>query len=343
MICTAVAPSRAQAAPAGKEKLLATLLTAAQKAFFAGDFARAADLYADLWRQDPEQPSYLYNAARASHLGGQLDRAEDLYRQLIGNAAADKAQVEKCKGYLAELLARKGQRKADEAAKVEANGNYEAAAALWRDAYDLDPTRLGWLARSGRALHLAGKKAEAAAAFKKFLDTAPKDAPERADVERWNAELQGAAGHAAPVGPQHGDGVKAKPGSAAPDAPGPGVHKADGGVPMTAWIALGSGAILVGGGAVLYMDAASDQDALQKELDAARTTVDGKTVWKLDYADTEARNATIGRSKTIGAVVAGAGVLAAGVGAWLAVTAPKARLVAAPAPDLGGIRLAWRF
>ncbi len=327
------APSQLSAAPAGKEKLLDTLLTAAQKAFFAGDFARAADLYADLWRQDPSQPSYLYNAARSSHLGGQLDRAEDLYRQLIANPAADKAQVEKCKGYLAELLARKGQRKADEAAKVEGNGNYEAAAALWRDAYDLDPTRIGWLARAGRALDLAGKKAEAAAVYKTYLATAAKDAVERGDVERWNAEVQRTT-----AGPGAASSAKSPAGVGAP-----GVHKSEGGVPMTAWLALGGGALLLGGGAVLYMGAASDQQALEKDLDAAKTVVDGKTVWKLDYAEVEGRNAAIARNKTIGVALGGVGVVAAGVGAWLAVSAPKARVVALPAPDLGGVRLAWRF
>ncbi len=346
-MCT---PAAATAAPkSAKEQMIATLNNAANKAFDAGDFARAADIYLDLWRQDSTQPLFLYNAARASHLGGQLDRAEDLYRQLLALPGLDQARLDKTRGYLVEVQRRKGERKAEEAAKVEAAGNYEAAAALWRDAFDLDPNRLGWLARAGRALHLAGKKADAAAAYKKYLDTAPKDAADRSDVERWGAELR-STGPDAAAPKTGGSPAAAHPAATSHTTPGvgqtgpaPGVHKAESGVPMTAWIALGGGALLVGGGAVLYMGAAADQDALQKDLDAAKTTVDGKAVWKLDYADVEARNATIGRNTTIGAVIGGAGVLAAGVGAWLAVTAPKAKLAAAPAPDLGGVRLAWRF
>ncbi len=353
LVAALCAPTAAAAAPkSAKEQMIATLNNAANKAFDAGDFARAADIYLDLWRQDSTQPLFLYNAARASHLGGQLDRAEDLYRQLLALPGLDQARLDKTRGYLVEVQRRKGERKAEEAAKVEAAGNYEAAAALWRDAFDLDPNRLAWLARAGRALHLAGKKADAATTYKKYLETAPKDAQDRGDVERWSTELRTAGPDAVAPRPAAAPATPAAAAPhaaphaapvAAPAAPAVGVHKGAGAVPMTAWIALGGGALLAGGGAFLYMGAASDQDALQKELDAAKTTVDGKPVWKLDYTEVEARNAAIGRSKTIGALVGGAGVVAAGIGAWLAVSAPKARVVALPAPDLAGVRLAWRF
>lgn len=324
----------ALAAPSAKEKMLATLLAAAQKAFDAADFARAAELYLDLWRQDSTQPLYLYNAGRSSHLGGQLDRAEDLYRQLLALPGLDQARIDKTRNYLVEVRQRKGERKAEEAARVEASGNYDAAAAVWRDAFDLDPKRHAWLARAGRCLHLAGKQADAAAAYQKYLDAAPKDAAERGDVERWAKELQPAA---AP---------EPKPATAAAgkkaDSP-MAVSEVERGVPVAAWAALGGGALLLGGGAVVYLGAAGDQTQLEKDIAAAKSTVDGKTVVKLDYADVSARNDKIASGKTLGAALCGAGVLSAGAGAWLALTVPKAKVAVAAAPELGGVRFAWRF
>lgn len=349
-----------------KDQMVATLNAAAQKAFDAGDFARAADIYLDLWRQDGAQPLYLYNAARASHLGGQLDRAEDLYKQLLALPGLDQARLDKSRGYLVEVKRRRGERKAEEAARLESDGKYEASAALWRDAFDLDPGRHAWLVRAGRALHLAGKKMEALEVYKKYLEMAPQNAPERADVQRWTAELKpaSAAAPAAPAevkpGPNGAAEVKAGPnapteGKAGPQ-PGGGVANAGdgrqpavtatlpaGGVPTTAWIALGAGVAAIAGGVVVYLKAASDADTLQKDLDAAKRTVDGQTVYLLNHSDVTTRNDAIARDKSLGVVLGGVGVIGAGVGAWLLLTAPRSRVVMLPAPDLGGVRLAFQF
>jgi tetratricopeptide (TPR) repeat protein len=328
----------AVAAPSAKDKMVAALLGAAQKAFDAGEFERAGEIYLDLWRQDSTQPLYLYNAGRARHLGGQLDSAEDLYRQLLALPGLDQARIDKTRGYLVEVQRRKGERKAEEAAKVERDGKYDAAAALWRDAFDLDPNRHAWLARAGRSMQLAGKKDEAAAAYQKYLAAAPKDASDRSDVVRWFGELK--PGDAAPSG--GGPGAAAPVGGNAP-AVGVGAQGAASKTPIAAWIALGGGGALVAGGAAMYLLALGDQDQLQKDLDASAHTVGGKTVYKLDYAAIRDRNDAIAQGKTIGVALTGAGVAAACVGVWLVLSEPKSGVAVAPALDLRGVRAAWRF
>ena len=348
VVGSSVAPAL-EAAPSAKDKMLATLLTAAQKAFDAAEFSRAAELYLDLWRQDASQPLYLYNAGRASHLGGQLDRAEDIYRQLLALPGLEQTRIDKTRGYIVEVQRRKGEHKAEEAAQFERKGKYDAAATTYSEAFELDSTRHAWLARAGRSLHLAGRRDDAGAAYRKFLKGAPKEAPDRAEVEGWLRELGGSAGAAA--APQ--GGVPSPGGAAAPAAgAAPGAAFADPtvtataaapGTPLLAWIALGGGAALTAGGAVLFLGAQSDADALQAELDASKHDVSGKAVIALDYDHIRDRNDAIAQSKTIGAAVAGVGVVSMGVGAWLALTAPKAQVAFAPAPDLGGVRMAWRF
>ena len=63
------------------------------------------------------------------------------------------------------------------------------AAQLWHDAERLVPDRWPWVLRGARAEQQAGRYAEAAEGYQRYLAGASIDAPERAEALRWQGEL----------------------------------------------------------------------------------------------------------------------------------------------------------
>jgi tetratricopeptide (TPR) repeat protein len=185
LVLGAPLPSLAAAAP---NKTVQVLLAAAQKQVDAGNLERGAELYLEIWRLDHSVHPALYNAARLYQLAGNLDKAEQLFRELLQqpDLAADargKAQTK-----LAEVQQRRAERRSEEAARAESNGQYAIAADLWAEAVAMDGTRSEWLRRWGRALHLANKPAQARSVYDRYLAQAGA-APERVQVEAWRSEL----------------------------------------------------------------------------------------------------------------------------------------------------------
>ncbi|MBM4341806.1 MAG: hypothetical protein FJ100_00310 [Deltaproteobacteria bacterium] len=182
------APNAWCQAPAAS-KTVAALLAAAQKQLDAGNFERAAELFLEIWRVDKTTVPALYNAARSFQLAGQLDKAERLFREMLALADLEPQARAKAQTQLDAVLAKKAERRADEATSAESAGQYDAAVALWAEALTLDPKRADWIKRLGRAAHLGGKHAQASAAYERYLKTAGVSAGDRAQVEAWRAEL----------------------------------------------------------------------------------------------------------------------------------------------------------
>ncbi|MBI5607535.1 MAG: hypothetical protein HY902_01490 [Deltaproteobacteria bacterium] len=100
-------PVSSHAAPAtGTAQAIAAEACAA---FDAGEFERAVDLYLAAYRADPAQVGMIYAAARAAHLAGQLDRADELYRQALQNPGLASDLAEQARQHLADLAARRDQ------------------------------------------------------------------------------------------------------------------------------------------------------------------------------------------------------------------------------------------
>jgi TolA-binding protein len=83
VIVSLVPVTPAHAAPPDKARALQNLIAAAQREVDAANFERAAQLFLEIWRQDKSLPIVLYNAARAHHLAGKLDKADELYNEYL--------------------------------------------------------------------------------------------------------------------------------------------------------------------------------------------------------------------------------------------------------------------
>jgi len=94
-----------RADPPARQQEALSLSQRALDAYLAGDFARAALLYAQAWRTWPGELLYLYNAARAEQRAGQFEAAERDYQQFIDEAPPDHVELDKARQHLAEVRA----------------------------------------------------------------------------------------------------------------------------------------------------------------------------------------------------------------------------------------------
>lgn len=299
------------------------LLVAAHRELDAGHFARAAELFLDLYKADKTQLPLLYNAARANHLASNLDKAEELYREYIALPNADPAVIAKITPHLADIANRRAEAKAETAGKAEAAGNFALAAQLWADAVAMRPAKTAWLLRHARCLHLAGDKAAALQAYDKYLALAEATAPGSVDVARWRAELAPKTFDEVPV-PK--------------DAP-PTVVVAPGELPsrLIAYAFLGTGVAVGLGGLALYMATQNDLEGYDAKVAKPGS---GKVVaWSL--AEANAERDSLNQRIYTSWVLGGTGVVAAGVGVWLAFRSPQGKVTVAPVRD--GLLVMVRF
>ena len=328
--CALALPRVATAGPgAPRSKVVQTLITAAQKEFDAANFERAGQLFLEIWRQDKTLPPALYNAARAWHLAGKLDKADALYREYLALPGIEAAARSKIDEHLADLRLRRSEAYADDAAQAEKAANFALAVRLWGEALQIQP-RPAWLLRRARAEHLAGNAEAATKGYDRYLELATETAPERADALRWRAELQPSApaapkalGTTAPSLPSEAGATAYQRLETAPDR-------------TLAWILTGGGAAVGLAGAGLYLATLSDQAAHEASLEA-RT--DGKFSGTA-YEDAKASADAINGRVRLAWAVGGAGAVAAGVGAWMLLKTPG-KVAVAPVP--GGAIVAWRW
>ena len=186
VLCVTIAavlmPTITLAQGTDRSKAAQTMAATAMKSYQDGKYDRAAELFLNAWRTDPDNSSLLYNAARATHLHGKLDRAEELYREFRTQAKREPMLDEKAKTYLDELRLKRAEAKADEAAEAGKAGDAAAAAQLYRLAADGAPERPEYCFRAAKAELQAGRPAEARAALDAYLKKAPAAAPDRPEA-----------------------------------------------------------------------------------------------------------------------------------------------------------------
>jgi len=321
LVC--VAAAFAAPALAAPSKVVLALIAAAQKEFDAGNFARSAELFLDIWKADKSQAVVLYNAARAAHLAGQVDRAEELYRDYLALPAADAAFVAKIQPHLRDLADRRADAKAESAGKAETAGHFALAAQLWADAVAARPDKPAWRLRHARALHLAGDKAAALAGYDKYLALPADQAPGQPDAARWRAELAPRTFDEVPAAKDSAPLVVATPADAPSQLPGLAL--------------LAGGLALAAGGAGLYVATRGDVEAYNKLVATDASGKVGGTSLTEANAERDRLNGRIYASWGM----AGGGAVAAGVGAWLLVRAPKGPVAVAPVGS--GVVVAVRF
>ena len=342
-------------APPVNANVVRVLLTAAQKAFDAGDFARAGELFLEVWRTDPQARPVLYNAARAFQLAGKVDKAEELFGELLALPDLDTSLGAKAKSQFALLRAGRAERKGEQAVQAEREKQFGVAAALWAEAVRLQPAKVAWLARQARAHQQAGQLQEAAVAYDEYLELAPDDAPERAEAEAWRRQLGSAQtpdrapALAQPPAARAAETQPAPVARATPKAT-PLLTKiqpagkaraqlhVEPGPPVGAWILFGTGTVAVVGGGIVLWTAKGYDDELQKKYQ--QLDGEGKIVG-IGKEEGAVEAARIDREYVIGWAVAGAGALAAVVGLVLALQTPEPAVVLVPTGD--GVRVAWRF
>ncbi len=342
-LTTALAPCQPAFAAAPKGKVVQALIAAAQKEFEAGNFDRAGELFVEIWRQDPESRPALYNAARAYQLAGKLDRADELYHELLAIADLDPGLKTKGQTQLGILQGQQGQRKADEADRAEKAGQHAAAAGLWGEAVRYVPAKLLWSLRHARALHASAQWAAALAAYDRYLAATPATAEDRAQVGAWRGEvdlkLHPPAVPAEPTPPTEPAATAQTP-PAAP-VPGPiapvGVTKQAQPQPksLLPMVVLGGGGALAVAGIVTLLIAKGEESDLQAKFPADKKISDITREKALADAD------RISGHYALGWALTGVGVVGAGVGAWLLASRPAARVTVAP--TVGGVLVSGRF
>ena len=329
-----VVASEAAAQSLDRAKAAAAMIDNARKAYEAGQYERASDLFLAAFRSDPTQDYLLYNGARAAHLAGKLDKADELYRQLVEKKDVNPAVVAKTKTYRDELRWKRAEDKNDEAAAALKQGNQAAAARMFADAFAIAPDRTVYLFRAGQASLNAGAPAEAESRLRTYLEKAPADAEERrlarSALDRLAEERAKAAKPAATSA-----SVPATPAPTAPIAvvaPAPAS-----GSGIAGWALVGAGAAGVGLAAWAWTAAAGAQSA----FDAGQVDVDKNGRYDMTHAEATRLSGRVGTFQTTAAVSGGLGVAALGAGAWLLFAGPATPVTVGPAT--GGVVVAGRF
>ena len=184
----------AAAADERQKKAAVALAEQGAKAFQAGDMAKAASQYLLAARTDPEEPNYLYGAARAEQADRQLDAAEQHYKAFVVAPGADPTRVAKVQSFLGEIRLERARLRAVEAERLGQKGDPVLAAPTWLEAYQLAPERPLYLLNAALAERESGDSAACMTHLEAYLRAAPADATERPKATALLRQMQKAAG-----------------------------------------------------------------------------------------------------------------------------------------------------
>ena len=299
------------AAVAADRKAAVQLASQARQSYETKQFSKAVDLYQQAWQADPSETGLLYNAARAAHLGGLLERSSDLYGQFLELAGRDAAVAAKAKGYLAEVRNERVQAEVTAADAALAANQPAEASRRFAAALALAPDRADLQLRTAEADAAAGDAEAARIRLRTWLTAAPAASPDHSRALALQARL---------------------------DPPAPVTRREGGARAIAGWTALGLG-LGAGAGAVFeLLRARSDQAALDGQIADRK---DG-LVRGIGYDDAVSASERIASYRTWAAILGGVGVAAAGVGTWLLLAGPEApAVVVTPWP--AGASVAWKF
>lgn len=202
-----------------------------------------------------------------------------------------------------------------------------------------------YLYNAARAAQRGRQHHDAQRDYALYLRNAPKSAPEHPKAMKHLAEVRAAIARAKPsVSRDPPNGSKGPPPAAKGRVSGPAAppeQRRRAGASAIGWVlAIAGGATVVGGGYLLLgaNDAQSDLDKQGQQRDAS-----GKIIG-ISQADYQREQERINSSIYRGYGIAGAGLAAVGVGAYLIASSGTASTVHwTPGPTTRGVGLAWQF
>lgn len=305
-------PALAQNQPTELQVLIAT----AQKDFDNGEYEKAAEEFLVIYSRDPQLGLALYNAARALQLADEVDKAAKAYRVYLKLPNLVPTQIHRVQAQLHKIDVRWAERRAAQARDAERDGHLTLALARWLRAVRLDPDKPTYLVGAGRAAQLSGHKGEARTRYQQYLAKSAHGTAERADVERWLAEL----------GPDDGtvDAALAEIENAA-DGSDDGVEETRSST--RGYLVAGSGAVFLIAGAV----AIGLARRAQSKYDASVAIADNSGGrFQINAAAAALETDKINRNYAIGASALAIGVAAGTIGLWWAWRTPKSTVTLAP-------------
>ena len=344
LVPLAFALNAAPASAFDKQKAAAKMAEQAQSAYESGDYDRAAELYANAFHTDPE-PNYLYAQARAEQVGGKPDAATGHLEEFIANPQATPDRVAKARELLDGLHAARLDKSVADGESAARSGDYKLAAQIWLDVARQAPKRVELYYRAGVALQQAADLNGALAAFDAYLQKAPDG------LDRSQAKLRrdGVAEKlrptvARPTVPEKAPGTDMaadktnKNQTVAPIATttAPAVRP----TPVAGYIVAVAGLAVAAGGVVL--DVLTRPDISAYEAATGQTNAAGKIVG-IDQQTATSQHTSIQNREIAAVALGGAGLAMAGVGTWLILRTPDAKVTWVPGPALAGGGLAWRF
>jgi len=300
-----VAGLAGSASAAEKSTLIQGLAKAAETATAAGDFARAGDLYLEIWHADGTQQVALYNAARAHQLAGKKDQAITEFRELLALEKLDPALKKKGDKQMAVLVPPS---KAEASAEVARKAAAERLAA---ESVAAEKARVEKAASERAAAQKA--EAERAAASQAAADRVM---AEQAEAERLAVARKARSRPKAPVV------VKESP----VDQP------SSGAVP---WLVTGGVAVV----AALAVGVWAQTDASELSQDLGVTS--GGYISGTNYNEAKGRIASIDTRAYVAGGLGAVGVALAVVGVVKGATGKQVALT--PSMDGRGMVAAWRF
>ena len=328
---------------ADKAQVAKTMATQASKAYAAGDYGRAAELYLNAWRTDGD-PGYLWALARAEHLAGLLEQALEHYKLFIAGPGEEAARVPKAKDYMADIVSGWVAIKIRDAEYAMRSKDYVSAGLLYRDAMALAPDRADLLLRAALAEFAAEHWPESEDLLVAYLNKAPADAPDRKQAEeRLKAARRKQSPEAIGKPAAMEERLKEVKIAEFRDTPAPpevpvAAKAVDGPSRMPAYLALGGGALLATAGAVVYARAAADLADYNQKM--ASKNAAGKVVG-ISFESAQPLAEQVNRELGIAVGLGVASVACAGVGVWLLVREPERKVVVVPTG--AGMLIAWRF
>lgn len=314
LAAASLAPTAAMATDDTRRKAALSLLEVAKFYYQSGKFLKAAKGFHEAYAIDP-RPEFLFNAARAEHLGMDLANAEKHYQECLVLKTSNAKLNQRAKLYLAQVQATRaaiakarneGKAAAEARQKQEAAKNAKAASGSTEAALEgVDKVKA--------AKPEPDKKPAATAAE-------PREKPENKASKPEQPDPSAAQPTPSPMPPQPAT-------SAAWRTP-------------VGWGATALGAVAVGLSVVVMLDYAEGQQALDDLV--AKKDADGKIIG-IGSADYRHRQTELNSQNTNGVIGLAAGAVLLGGGAWVLLSKPSDRVALAPWSSGRGWTLTARF
>ena len=339
--------SAAPASAFDKQKAAAKMAERALAAYESGDYDRAADLYASAFHTDAN-PDYLYAQARAEQVGGKADLAVSHLEAVIANPESSADRKAKATDLLDGLRVARLDKRVSAGEAAAKSGDNRLAAQIWLDVVQSAPKRVDLYYLAGVALQQSGDAQGALGAFDSYLQKARQDAQDRSQAKlRRDSLAEKLRAGSKPKAVETEKPKEPLQTDVAPVAvpppivvPPPMVAKPAGSTtPTLGYVLAGTGAACAVGGVVLYVLTRPDVTAFQN---ATAAGANGQ-ILGTDLQTATAQHMAIQTRETTAIALTGAGVVMAGVGAWLLLSAPNVKVAWTPGPALVGSGLAWRF